>query len=970
MLWSQDKFQKGELSPLMYARTSVNAYYDSVKKATNVVSLPQGGFDKRFGLRHIVELESGVTNHLNTFFEVFNYNGEATYVVVFYSNNIDIYLGDFRVANVSGTGLTDLQIRNIDHTVLQNKFLVTTIPNNSGDTPPKELVRTANGAQAANGFTSTTLTLAATIGGLAAANMVLPVTFTTAGGATLPTTTPTLIADKYTYYARLISTTEFSIHNTYEEAYNNINPYTVSGFGSGNNVNFLNTFQLNNISFQNVPVFDFEQDYDAQFFQLSGLTVGTTVTISTFDALTAGSQTTFFATRHVNGLFVGAGGIARIDSVSGSPSTATVQVLKTFEHGSASGQRIKGTLAFVGEPAWSTTRGYPTKVSSYQNRAFYANTRLIKNGVWGSVINDYRDFYIGDGDDDDAIDWLPSSNNINVVRYLLPYRSFTVHTNTGIFSTPLGQTQAITPTNFALLLQDSTPPTNVQPIAIDNQIIVMSGDDVYALAWDGYNQSYESNIISVLSEHLISEPIDVAAYIDRDRAGSRYVFVVNADGGLPVYQTLVAENVSGWTLQETLQPYGVSQFRKATSDVNGNVWFMVQREEYDVSSPSTTAITGYGSTSDPSDADYERYLLATGANIDSSQPTLSYFTTTGSLPTTIPQIEVGRYYFVLGDDANQVYVYKSYDEALADVGTYTNGIIIKNAGTNSSINAITTFVDTFHLEQLDYSKYTDSTVTYEGMASAAVTGYDAGSNEYLEATGLGLSAYIPTKITFSTTGTLPSTTPAISAGTEYFARAISETTPDRFKVYSTFYEAENDYNEYVINSAGTGTNTVRPQPYYIPNLDRFEGMEVQVNADGYSYKGQVYNGNLPTVANGIPTILTSAEIGFGIPVTIEPLPLSIAMGQNIKTTNLVEPKHVRSVEFMFDSTIGGTVNGQDIELTSFDQVMIGQPPEERSGLYKFNTMRGWDDFKVQTITIEHDEPYPFRLLGLFYKVEV
>lgn len=963
MLWSQDKFQKGELSPLMYARTSVNAYYDSVKKATNVVSIPQGGFDKRFGLTHIAELQSGVTNHLNTFFETFNYNGECTYVLVFYNDNIDIYLGDYRVATVGSTGLTDLQIRNIDHTTLQDKFLVTTL-----NLQPKKLERVGNGAQAANGFTSTTLTLAASIGGLASAGMVLPVVFT--NGGAVPTTVPPLIPDNYVYYARLLSTTEFEIYDTFDNAMGESGPYTVTAFGSGNNVNFLNTFTLSNVLFQNVPVSDFAQDYDATFFQLSGLTVGTTVTIDTYNA--AGSQTTFFASRHENGLFFGAGGIARIDSVSGTPSQATVQILKAFEYGNASGQRIKGTLALVGEPAWTDTRGWPTKVSSYQNRAFYGNTRSIKNGVWGSVINDYRDFYIGDGDDDEAIDWLPTSNNINAIRYFVPYRSFSVHTNTGVFSTPLGQTTAITPSNFSLLLQDTTPATFVQPIAIDNQIIVISGDDVYSMLWDGYNQSYESNIISVLSEHLISEPIDSSAYKDRNRAGSRYIFVVNANGGLPIYQTLIAENVSGWTLQETLQPYGTSQFRKVTSNIDGDVWFIVERDEYDRSAAVTTSVTDYGSKVDPAADDYETYLVATGANLDTVEPTLVYFTTTGSLPTTIPQIEVGRYYFCLGDGANKVYIYRDYNSASADANTFEDSFIVQSAGTNTSINAITTFTSSYHLEKLDYDAYTDSTVTYTGMDSAAITGYDAGSNEYLTASGLGLSAHIPTKITFSTTGSLPSTSPTISAGVEYYARAVDEANPDNFKVYSTFYEAENDYNDYTINSAGSNT-TVNPQPYYIPNLDRFEGMSVQVNASGYSYYGQVYNGNLPTVANGVPTIIDGgdfAQIGFGIPVTIEPLPLSIAMGQNIKTTNLVEPKHVRSVEIMLDSSIGGSVNSQDIELTAFNQVMIGQPPEERSGLFKFNTMRGWDDFKYQTITIQHSEPYPFRLLGIFYKLEV
>jgi len=72
MLWSQDFFAKGELSPLMYSRVTLNAYYQGLKRAKNVLCSPQGSAGKRFGTRYVTTL-SGLTNCRQIFFESFQY---------------------------------------------------------------------------------------------------------------------------------------------------------------------------------------------------------------------------------------------------------------------------------------------------------------------------------------------------------------------------------------------------------------------------------------------------------------------------------------------------------------------------------------------------------------------------------------------------------------------------------------------------------------------------------------------------------------------------------------------------------------------------------------------------------------------------------------------------------------------------------------------------------------------------------
>ena len=186
------------------------------------------------------------------------------------------------------------------------------------------------------------------------------------------------------------------------------------------------------------------------------------------------------ASQYLGGAFIGAGGSARITAVA-SATSFTVAVQTPFDSTSA----IQGSLAFLAEPAWSDARGWPQVCSSYQNRALFANNSSLPNGFWASVINDYTDFGDLTTDDDDAIAWYPTSDNMNFIRFIVPYRSITVHTNTGIYSSPLSDIAAITLSNFTLQLQDSTPADVLQPQAIDNQILVLSGNDAHqnAMGW-------------------------------------------------------------------------------------------------------------------------------------------------------------------------------------------------------------------------------------------------------------------------------------------------------------------------------------------------------------------------------------------------------------------------------------------------------------------------------------------------------
>lgn len=686
---SQDNFTKGELSPMVYARNTLEAYYLGLRQAYNCVTYPQGAVGKRWGTYYRSNV-SNVTNALEVFFADFNYSSECTYQLIFRDDNIDIYLEGILAATVSSTGMNVYQVQNMDYTVLENRLIVTT-----DEMQPKELLRSASATNAITGFTSDTLTVtsALTVG------RILPVRFTTTSA--LPTSTPQIF-EEVTYFANVISANSVKIYTTSREAAYDLNPFTFSNAGTGtNNLIPQNTWTFQNISFRDFPAYDFEEDYLSLTFTPS----------ATYGTVTLTASSAFFEPRHVGGVFVGGGGAGRITAIAGgSPpvTSCTLQLEKPFTGDlniPPAAVAIPGRVSFVGEPAWSDARGYPRVCSSNQNRLFFSNSNSLENGVWGSAINDYNDFNDIERDDDDAISWYPTSNNITFIRFIVPYRSLTVHTNSGVFSTPLSVETALTPSNFSLNQQDSTPADVLEPQSIDNQIVIVSGNDVHTLLWDGLNNAYTSSLISVVNEHLIRDPVDELTFTDNGSAGSRYVFIINGNGSLAIYQTLISERISGWVPAGLEQSYGSAYFRQGVSSLNGRAWFLTEREIATAQTPiQVTAVT--------SDT-----MTAVGSNFDTENATAVKFTASGDFPTGNPVLEADTYYWVIGIDADTFYVYTTQTDAENDTNR------IEFIALQSTTNVVPWPLETnFYIEELTYDTHLDCAERYVGSATDTITG--------------------------------------------------------------------------------------------------------------------------------------------------------------------------------------------------------------------------------------------------------
>ena len=549
----------GEIDPKLAARVDFAAYARGVKTASNVLSIPQGGFTRRFGTRYTATLTA--TNPSFAELYSFIYDNAAVYCLVFENNTIKIYLENGLVATVVTT-YPAATIQQLSFTQIQDRLIIL-----HQNFAPAQLIRTAVAANIITAINagSDYITITTPIG----VGLVFPATFTTAG--TLPTTNPQIYTNT-TYYVKEIVANNIRVFSTPEDAADGVNYYEIQVLGGGvSNLILQNTWTLSAIPFSIYPAFDFDSFVT---YSAAGFTFTASATSGTYGTpLTITASGAVFTTAHIGGLLIGNGGIMRITAFTDS-THVNGYTYENFIDTAA----FLGSESFLGEPAWSAARGYPSCGTFFQERFFLAGSRGIPNGLWGSTVNSVYDFNDAESLADSAISFYPAAGSSNYIKALTSSKSLIVHSNTGNYSTPLSTDLPLTPSGFSLTEQNKDGISSVVPVFIDNQIIYVdrSGRNVKSMYWDIIQSSYVNTNISLPSSHLVQTPIDMAVFSEPSFSDGYYVLAINSDGTLAMYNSLTEQDIKAWTKADTAQNATTGYFRRVTAGLN-RAWVIVER---------------------------------------------------------------------------------------------------------------------------------------------------------------------------------------------------------------------------------------------------------------------------------------------------------------------------------------------------------------------------------------------------------
>lgn len=268
--------------------------------------------------------------------------------------------------------------------------------------------------------------------------------------------------------------------------------------------------------------------------------------------LTAGGGAIFSAAS-VNQYIEGNGGRAKIVQYSSATVVKAIVVidfLDTAAIASGAWDYITGY-----EDVWSTTRGYPRCGVFHEGRLYIGGSRSRPSTVWGSRVGQFFNFDTGQLLDDEAIDYTIGSDDVPAICNMNSGRHLHIFCTSSEFFVPQTLGEPLTPESFTVRRtstnRGSKPGIKVAEISGAVLFLQKEGKAVREFIFADAEQNYNAGNISLLSSHLLSNPVDMAMRKATSTDEADIAFLVNDDGTLAALTTLREQEVTAWSLCQT-----------------------------------------------------------------------------------------------------------------------------------------------------------------------------------------------------------------------------------------------------------------------------------------------------------------------------------------------------------------------------------------------------------------------------------
>lgn len=200
------------------------------------------------------------------------------------------------------------------------------------------------------------------------------------------------------------------------------------------------------------------------------------------------------------------------------------------------------------EQSYSALRGFPSAVTFHENRLAFAGTLAQPDSVWMSKSAQYYNFDVGEAKDNDSIQLTASIGEVQQIRHIVSNRDLQIFSASAEFYVPAFQNQPVTPTNAQMRRQTPFGSGFERPQSIDGSTLFIQkgGQIVREYIYSDSEAAYVANPISTISSHLIKTPIEMNTLYGALSRSESYVFVLNDDGTLAVFNSNRAEQRAGW----------------------------------------------------------------------------------------------------------------------------------------------------------------------------------------------------------------------------------------------------------------------------------------------------------------------------------------------------------------------------------------------------------------------------------------
>lgn len=219
-----------------------------------------------------------------------------------------------------------------------------------------------------------------------------------------------------------------------------------------------------------------------------------------------------------------------------SEITATGVVLRELSATTAApadGWTLKGFL-------WNDIDGWPTTVTFYQQRLWAGNTRRYPISVWGSKTGLFFDFLPGPNDDD-AVYKTIDSKEATPITFLQGSKTLLALTGTAEFDIRGGIEKPVTQSNASISRQSKWGIERVKPEEVgDNLLIVQRAGKVIRATYPAEVEGFGARDISIFSEHLVAAGVRAMSF---QQSPESVAWIVTQDGKLVATTYSAEQNV-------------------------------------------------------------------------------------------------------------------------------------------------------------------------------------------------------------------------------------------------------------------------------------------------------------------------------------------------------------------------------------------------------------------------------------------
>ncbi|GLO24250.1 hypothetical protein [Pseudomonas putida] len=194
----------------------------------------------------------------------------------------------------------------------------------------------------------------------------------------------------------------------------------------------------------------------------------------------------------------------------------------------------------------------PSVVGYYQQRMAFAASRANPQTVWMSRTGDFHNFgYSDPNKDDDGIEFVIASRQVNQIRHLVSLRELLAMTSGAEIAITGSSDSGITPANVSAVEQSYFGSSDVIPAIYANTALYIQarGGKLSTLAYNYVSDGFQPQDVSVLSSHLLR------GFTIQDQAfalaPNGVLWMVRNDGMLLGFTFLPDQQVYGWSWHDT-----------------------------------------------------------------------------------------------------------------------------------------------------------------------------------------------------------------------------------------------------------------------------------------------------------------------------------------------------------------------------------------------------------------------------------